>query len=691
MNVEILAPAGNIDSLKAAVKAGADAVYLGLTTLNARRGAANFEPDKLSEIVQLAHDYDTRVYLTLNIDLTDREVGQAFRIIELASQVGVDAVLVRDPALLFLPEFYPNLEFHFSTQAACCNLADMEAAEQLGIKRVVLARENTLDEIKELASVNNVETEAFVQGALCFSVSGRCLLSSWGGGRSGNRGTCTSPCRVPWGVGEENVGTGTPFSMHDLSAASKITELTDAGVDSFKIEGRLKKPEWVADAVSLYRNAIENGCLDEAKANKLGEYTGRKITDSYLSGSFSGLTGRSGRIASEELEALPQERGVAEPEEKTGAVLTAKLNLSGPKIVLSASCDEKEFSREITKSKAGKRAVPVKDLLAGIKSEGFDGISEIIFEVDDPEFPVANRFGKTISTDLANFVRSCIGTKTNKNTKKVKNVNITLMEPVKEFSLRPQPSSENSVKLGKKAWTIRLKADFIEEFAEFQKPYYILEDLVVADLELAAALYGPDGFSAALPSIFYNSHMGRWQDVVKTAAKLGVTVEVNSWGGLNLATEAGCDFEAGPGLAVLNGRAADKLSKLGCKRVCWSIEADKKILADLTRSTPIPAQMYVYGYPVLMQSRVEFPEAAYGKEFKDRRGISMQMTREDGLSVLRSVVPYSLLGMSEENIKASVFVLDLTGCADPMAEYENINAGKYPKEASRFNFDRTLA
>ena len=198
--LELLAPAGSFAALEAALEAGAGAVYLGLKNLNARRGAENFDQEEFARAVQAAHAGGARAYLTLNIDLSERDLGQAARILELARQAGADAVLVRDPALLALRREYPGLEFHFSTQTCMANSADVAAAGELGARRVVLAREMTLAEIAAASAVPGVQTEVFAQGALCFCVSGRCLLSSWVGGRSGNRGTCTSPCRVPWDV-----------------------------------------------------------------------------------------------------------------------------------------------------------------------------------------------------------------------------------------------------------------------------------------------------------------------------------------------------------------------------------------------------------------------------------------------------------------------------------------------------------
>ena len=196
--MELLAPAGDSACLQAALEAGADAVYLGLESLNARRRARNFSPEEFSRAVAAAHAKGARAYLTLNIDLSERELGEAARTLQLARNSKADAVLVRDPGLLALKPAFPELEFHLSTQACAVSNADVRAAAQLGLSRVVLAREMSLAEIAFASAVPGIETEVFIQGALCFCISGRCLLSSWASGRSGNRGLCTSPCRLPW-------------------------------------------------------------------------------------------------------------------------------------------------------------------------------------------------------------------------------------------------------------------------------------------------------------------------------------------------------------------------------------------------------------------------------------------------------------------------------------------------------------
>ncbi|MBI5496471.1 MAG: U32 family peptidase [Deltaproteobacteria bacterium] len=291
--LELLAPAGNRACLDAALEAGADAVYLGLTTLNARRYARNFSEGELADACVAAHARGRRVHLALNIDLAQDELSRAARSLEVASRLGVDVVIVRDPALLALRRHFPELEYHLSTQACVTSSADVEAARDLGVRRVVLARELTLAEIVAASRVEGVETEVFAHGAMCFSVSGRCLLSSWVGGRSGNRGQCTSPCRVDWTLDGEPGGT--PFSMHDLSLVARMDELRHAGVRAVKIEGRMKNPSWVRASVALLRRAIDGAdAPDELArdAERRGAPPGRRLTSGYLDGQRHDLVER---------------------------------------------------------------------------------------------------------------------------------------------------------------------------------------------------------------------------------------------------------------------------------------------------------------------------------------------------------------------------------------------------------------
>ncbi|MBO7741643.1 MAG: U32 family peptidase, partial [Victivallales bacterium] len=268
--MEILAPV-NTSTLEAALEAGADAVYFGLKRLNARRGAKNFTQGNLADAVKRIHQAGAKAHLTVNINLTTRATGLAARTLQLAAEAGVDAVIVRDPAILALKKYFPSLEFHLSTQAGVSSSAGVRFASSIGCSRAVLAREMTADEIKAACQVPDIDIEVFIQGAMCFCASGHCLLSSWVGGRSGNRGACASPCRVAWRSTVPDAVEAHPMSMHDLCLLSQLRELEAAGAASLKIEGRLKAPGWVRRAVTLYRHAAEKNADIDAIRKEAAE------------------------------------------------------------------------------------------------------------------------------------------------------------------------------------------------------------------------------------------------------------------------------------------------------------------------------------------------------------------------------------------------------------------------------------
>ena len=257
---EILAPAGSFDSLVAAVQCGANAVYLGGKDLNARRNAGNFDEDELRRAVEYCHLRGVKVYQTINIVLFEGEVEQAVQAIRTAAQVGVDAILTQDMGIARMAmDCAPSLPVHASTQMSIHNLEGAKMCEQLGFRRVVLARELTAGEIRHICENTSLEVEVFVHGALCMSVSGQCYLSSMIGERSGNRGLCAQPCRLPF---QAEGGEPYALSLKDLSLADRIGELAEMGVASLKIEGRMKRPEYVAAAVTAVKAASQGGYVD---------------------------------------------------------------------------------------------------------------------------------------------------------------------------------------------------------------------------------------------------------------------------------------------------------------------------------------------------------------------------------------------------------------------------------------------
>lgn len=263
--IELLAPAGSPDAYKAAVAAGADAVYLGGKGFNARQQAQNFNDEDLITVIDDAHTRGMKVYLVLNTLVGESEMKEAAALASFVYKEGIDGIIVQDLGLVHvLKEMLPALPIHASTQMTLHNIDGVKAAESLGIDRVVLSRELDLNEMSEIARHTNAELEVFVHGALCISRSGQCLMSSYIGGRSGNRGRCAQPCRLPWHLeGRKSCGDYL-LSPRDLMALELIPNLIRAGVSSLKIEGRMKSPEYVAAVVAIYRKYLDRALENPA-------------------------------------------------------------------------------------------------------------------------------------------------------------------------------------------------------------------------------------------------------------------------------------------------------------------------------------------------------------------------------------------------------------------------------------------
>lgn len=276
---EILAPVGGKEQLIAAVRSGADAVYLGAKNFNARRNASNFEDFELPEIVSYCHERGVKVHVVLNTLVMDPEIPALIEEIKNVASSGADAVIVQDLAVAKLVrEICPSIEMHASTQMTIHDLSGAFAAESLGFKRAVLSRELSLDEIKYIAERTEIELEVFVHGALCMCMSGCCYLSSVLGGRSGNRGLCAQPCRLDFRFGEKDHA----LSLKDMSHIEYIRELSRAGVSSFKIEGRMKRPEYVAAAVTACKAALAGQKPDIESLRAV--FSRQGFTDGYLTG-----------------------------------------------------------------------------------------------------------------------------------------------------------------------------------------------------------------------------------------------------------------------------------------------------------------------------------------------------------------------------------------------------------------------
>ncbi len=706
-DLELLAPAGEMLALEAALDGGADAVYFGLKSLNARQKAKNFTPEEFARAVEDVHARRARAYLTLNTDLAERELGNAARILEYARQCGADAVLVRDPALLALRSEFPDLQFHFSTQTCMANSADVAAAESLGADRVVLAREMTLHEIAAASAVPEIETEVFVQGALCFSVSGRCLISSWIGGHSGNRGGCTSPCRVPWTVRGEPAGT--PLSMLDLAAILRIDDLRKAGAAAVKIEGRLKNAVWVGRAVALYRRAIdgEKGehLLDEAA--ELGAYAGRGVTSGHLDGrrdDLTGIAGRSSPLSPIERGGSGKSRGDAEIEtndsdenDEAGNLDTFseepeayptysfEFHLEPKGILCRCACEERTEEWRIPQTVVHhpKKAVSIGAFFDRLSSGVLDGYQLGERFAFDADFLLVPRAVNSLIEQIAGVIRRA--QRASGDT-----IRIELPPKIREIVSPGERHGGNRLALGRQPDRVRL--EFMQAAAflkQVQPKEAILEGLTGGMLQRVLGWRDRITPIIALPPIFFEEDVREIERLVEACAEARVTVEVNSWGGWQMAKRAGVSMESGPGLPVLNSLAARFLGSLGMKCVTLSPEADRRQFEDIVAHASVPCSLVVFGRPPLLSTRVKMPENMLGQVLADRRGASLIARRERGLTVFRPVEPFDLRDLKNDNIRVAHLVADLVGSNDPLGEWYAIPTAE--DRPLRFNYERSLA
>lgn len=350
---EILAPAGSLESLKAAVNCGADAVYIGGKQFSARQNAANFDNAELKQAADLCHLHNIKIYLTVNTIIFDNQVNEFAEFIKNAANAGIDAFIVQDfGAAEIIRNIVPDANIHGSTQMTIHSVKGAQLLKELGFKRVVISRELTEKQIQEICSTG-IETEVFVHGALCMCMSGQCYLSSLIGQRSANRGFCAQPCRLPYSVHKNPQFNG--LSLKDLSLVNHLQKLSDIGVFSLKIEGRMKRPEYVAAAVCACRQSLNGQTPDMALLRSIFSRSG--FTDGYFTGKFSNMFGSREKedvIAAKDI--LPDIRKKYSHEKKSGKLdFYAEIKKDNPvKLTVSDDCDSVTVTGEIPETAINK-------------------------------------------------------------------------------------------------------------------------------------------------------------------------------------------------------------------------------------------------------------------------------------------------------------------------------------------------
>ncbi|WP_026516040.1 U32 family peptidase [Butyrivibrio sp. MC2021] len=282
--VELLSPAGNYETMVGAFNAGADAVYLGGSRFGARAYADNFDRDQVLDAISYAHINGKKIYMTVNTLVKEREFGELYDFMLPFAEKNLDGVIVQDYGVMrLIRREFPNVELHASTQQTVTGVNGARLLKELGCCRVVPARELSLEEMKKIRTEADIEVEAFIHGAMCYCYSGVCLFSSMVGGRSGNRGRCAQPCRLPYRLlGDKSGREQYPLSLKDMCTVDMIPELIEAGIDSFKIEGRMKKPEYSAGVTSLYRKYIDLYYQEPGKKHEISKEDMEILKSLYL-------------------------------------------------------------------------------------------------------------------------------------------------------------------------------------------------------------------------------------------------------------------------------------------------------------------------------------------------------------------------------------------------------------------------
>ena len=584
-HAEILAPAGGEAQLRAAVLCGADAVYLGLRGFNARAGAENFDENTLPQTVGWCHARGVRVYVTLNTLVTDRELPQWLHSLDAVAAAGVDGVLVQDLGLAkIIRQRYPTLPLHASTQMTIHNLAGARLLEEMGFAQVVLARELSKEEIAAICAGTSMRCEVFVHGALCMSVSGQCYLSSVLGERSGNRGRCAQPCRLDF----KSHGRGYALSLKDLTLTDRLRELETLGVASFKIEGRLKRPEYVAAAVTACRQSLAGEVPDLETLRSVfsrsgftdGYYTARRDLTMFGTrtredaAAAAAVLGKLSALTRNEVGRLPVDMvlTMAPGEPATLAVTDGshRVEVAGevPQTALTRPTDEELASRAL--EKCGGTPFYLQNLTCHIGEGLMLPLSAL------------NRLRAAALTALAE-ARSVVVP--------YPQAPATAGEPAGRA--RPQGAPRLGCRLAAAA---QLTPALRRGAGRLSLPRHELAERP----ELLET--GAERWVAELPAFCAPQQEEAVMRALRKLKEQGLTTALcGNLGSLLMAREAGLRIIGDYGLNIINSPAAQQAAALGCDEITLSFECERNAARNV--DSPIPIGVIAYGRLPLMLLR----------------------------------------------------------------------------------------
>ena len=584
--MELLSPAGSYEALLAAVQNGADAVYMGLGGFNARRSARNFTDEDFVRAVDYCHERGVKVYLTLNTLLTDRELPEAAEVLKKASAWGVDAVLVQDWGLWQLARLVaPDQPLHASTQMSLHTLSGARLAAELGMERVVLARELSARDVETICRGCGAEVEVFGHGALCMCYSGQCAMSAMIGGRSGNRGTCAQPCRLPYTVGEK---TGYLLSLKDNNLSPYLRQMEEMGVSCVKLEGRMKRPEYVAAVTGIYRRLLDEkrppSPAEQAQLERAFSRSG--FTDGYWTGrrgaKMFGMRPESARWP-EDWFAQVRKTYEGGAENRPVAVDFTCRIAAGEEAALTAALPD---GRSVTVTgpvpeAARSRSLTEEELRTRLQKTG-----GTVFACRKTDISLED--GLMLSAGSINALR--------RDALAELRVLLTSMPQRRTFDTPALPAAPAAYTGAPKltasvTYAYQLTTELARGVEYLYLPLALLGEI---DLDEYA---GYTKLCAVLPRILRTEDEGKFREVLQEHPQL-TAVAVSNLGHLPIVDGLGLEVRGDLGLNVFNSRALLLMQELGLESVTVSAELRHQQVRDLRKY--IPCEAVVYGRLPLM-------------------------------------------------------------------------------------------
>ena len=641
--IELLAPAGSREALEAAVQSGADAVYMGFGAFNARQNARNFTDEEFASAVSYCHLRGVKVYLTLNTLVTDRELPEAAEVLRRASEWGVDAVLLQDWGLLALARtITPDIPLHASTQMSLHTLGGTKTAEALGMTRVVLARELSAPEVAEICRGCGAEVETFVHGALCMCYSGQCELSALIGQRSGNRGRCAQPCRLPYGVNGPCKGAH-PLSLKDANLSPFLEELSRIGVACLKIEGRMKRPEYVAAVTGIYRRLLDEHRLPTEEESRQLEaaFSRSGFTDGYWTGrkgaSMFGMRPENARWPEEWFSEVRRE--YERCEHRTVSV-TMHLTVRAGQATTLTVCTKRN-GRSFTAQACGpvpeaarNRALTGEELQARLKKTG-----GTVFEADD--ITVALDDGLMLPASAINALR--------RDALSALERQLTAPPVRRQFPAPPLPPAPPADETPALTVSIQRPEQLSEALIACTPAMVYIPAELLDTLDLTK--YPTQKFCAVLPRIFRTADEKPLRALLERTPHLSA-VTVGNLGHLPIVADLPLEKRGDFGLNVFNSRALALLRQWGLDSATVSFELRHQQIRDLQKV--LPCEAIVYGRLPLMvtencmtQSSVGCTDGA-GCTLTDRTGARFPVVCTYGCrSELENALPLFLADKPE--------------------------------------------